>query len=214
MSVMPPVLDAFIQICPPSPTAGGSRLTAVTSAQSCMGALTWAQVATIAAALIGAGGVVLTLLVNAARARREGLANLYGEALAAVAEYLEGPYRILRKDGSAATRFSITSKLSDVKTAIDRHQELLRLHAPTEVSAVFDRYVNVAKQEAGAQMKEAWKKRPVIKDADVNLHQPLPRNLTDAARVDVVLVMQTMLARRWYDVHSRKRYASAVEAAR
>lgn len=159
---------------------------------------TWAQVVPLAAALI-----------NAARARRESLTTLYGDALGAVAEYLEGPYRILRKDGEASTRFAITSKLSDVKTSIDHHQALLRLHADPAVADAYDLFVNAAKAEVGQQMHDAWEASPVTTDAGVNLNVALPREASNKKRDLAVEMMQAHLRRRWYSSVTRERYKKA-----
>lgn len=170
---------------------------------SALGDFTWAQVVTLAAALIAAGGVIITLLFNAAKSRRDALATLYADALGAVAEYLEGPYRILRKDGTATTRVAIASKISDVKTAIDHNQALLRLHARPGVADAYDAFVLAAKQEAGKQMHAAWEAPPVTTDEAVNLNVALPRGESEAARTRLVEVMQTDLHRRWYSPRSR-----------
>lgn len=170
-----------------------------------LGDFTWTQVVTLAGALIAAGGVILTLLVNASRTRRDNLTILYADALGAVAEYLEGPYRILRKDGEKSTRFALTSKMSDVKTAIDHHQALLRLHATFGVADAYDAYVEAAKVEAGEQMHEAWKAAPVTTDEGVNLHVALPRGDSQTARDRLVAAMQADLQRRWYKPKSRTR---------
>jgi hypothetical protein len=167
----------------------------------------------LSGAVIAASAVVLTLLVNAARTRHETWATLYADALGAVAEYLEGPYRILRKDGQASTRLAITSKLSDVKAAIDHSQALLRLHCAGGVADAFDHYVTIAKQEAGQQMHDAWLVDPVTVDAGVNLNVALPRDRSTAARAVLVEVMQARLRRRWYSRSSHTRYTAAVAAA-
>lgn len=177
-----------------------------------LGDFTWAQVAVLAAALIAATGVGATLRVNANNARRQTLTTLYGDALGAVAGYLEGPYRILRKDGEATTRFTLTSGISDVKTSIDHHQALMRLHADPVVADAYDHYVAVAKTEAGVQMHIAWDAPPVKRDTDVNLHTPLPRGATDAALKVVVEVMQAHLRRRWYHAETRRRFNTAARA--
>ena len=138
--------------------AGALRTPERLTSHDGLGAFTWAQVAWCwpprSSPPRGVGA-------DAARQRqqgspREARPTLYGDALGAVSEYLEGPYRILRKDGSAATRFAITSKLSDVKTVIDHHQALMRLHADPGVADAYDLYVNAAKAEAGKQMHDAW----------------------------------------------------------
>lgn len=181
-------------------------------ATSGLGDFTWTQFVTLTGALIAASGVIITLLFNAAKSRRDALATLYADALGAVAEYLEGPYRILRKDGTATTRVAITSKLSDVKTAIDHNQALLRLHADPGVADAYDAFVRAAKDEAGKQMHAAWTADPVTTDEGVNLHVPLPRGNSEAARARLVAVMQADLKRRWYNRGSHSRYDKAVAA--
>ena len=86
-----------------------------------------------------------TLRANAKNARRQTLTTLYGDALGAVSGYLEGPYRVLRKDGEASTRFTLTSGISDLKTTIGHHQALMRLHADPVVADAYDHYVAVAR---------------------------------------------------------------------
>lgn len=188
--------------------AEGAAKGAATS--SGLGAFTWAQVVVLAASLLAAGGVVLTLLVNAASARRQALTTLYGDALGAVAEYLEGPYRILRKTGEPSVRFGISDKLSDTKTAIDHHQALMRLHADPAVADAYDLFVNIAKTEAGKQMHDAWDAPAVTTDSGMNLNDALPRVASDANRALVVEVMQAHLRRRWWRRATRQRFATAV----
>lgn len=62
---------------------------------------TWEQGGTLLAAAVGVGIAVWTYLVTRAAARRDRQANVYAEALRAVEDYLEGPYRIRRRNGSA-----------------------------------------------------------------------------------------------------------------
>lgn len=178
-----------------------------------LGDFTWANVVTLGGAVLAATGVILTLVINAARSRRDDLKTLYADALGAVAEYLEGPYRILRKDGEKSTRFALTSKLSDVKTAVDHNRALLRLHAAPGVADAYDMFVKAAKGEAGKQMHDAWLVPPVTTDGGVNLDVSLPRQNSDAARAQLIEVMQSHLARRAYRPKSRRRYTDAVSAA-
>jgi hypothetical protein len=197
----------------PAPRVAVGPAAVPTTIDKGLGAFTWAQVVTLSGAVIAASAVVLTLLVNAARTRHETWATLYADALGGVAEYLEGPYRILRKDGEASTRLAITSKLSDVKATIDHSQALLRLHCDAGVADAFDHYVTIAKQEAGQQMHDAWLVDPVTSDAGVNLNVALPRDRSAAARSVLVEVMQSHLRRRWYSRSSHTRYEAAVAAA-
>lgn len=167
-----------------------------------------AQTITLTAAIIAVAGVAATILTATSRARREHRAGLYADALSAVGNYLEGPFRIRRKDGSAAHRNMISAGLSDVKATIDHSQALLRLHADRGVADAYDDYVAAAKCEAGKQMHEAWLVTPITEDKEVNLGTPYDRTLSDKYRKQIVDVMQADLARRWW-IPSR-RYSRSV----
>lgn len=171
-----------------------------------------AQTATVIAALIAVLGVVATILTAADRTAREHRTKLYAQALSTVADYLEGPYRIRRKDGTAAHRNAITAALSDVKSAIDHSQELMRLHAPPAVANAFDHYVTAAKLEAGKHMHDAWLLPAIENDADVNLDQPYDRTLSDKYRAHVVSLMQADLARRTWNLARNNDYRQQVRA--
>lgn len=166
-----------------------------------------AQNATLIAAALAVCGVAATILTASARARREHKADLFAQALAAAADYMEGPYRIRRKDGTAAHRNAITAGLSDVKSRIDHSQALLRLHASNEVAAAFDDLVLAAKIEAGAQMHEAWLAPPTETDAQVNLETAYDRTMCEKYRNEAIALMQAELARRWWNIAARARFA-------
>jgi hypothetical protein len=192
------------------PVPGGTSITA--GGDGGLGDFTWTQAVTLAGALIAASMVVLTLIINAARARRDALAALYADALGAVSDYLEGPYRILRKDGTGTTRFAITNQLSDVKSAIDHHQAMLTLQAPPHIANAYDDYVDAAKREAGRQMHDAWLKDPVNTDAGVNLGVSLPRANSVAARDRLCDLMQADQRYRWFKPWSWRQRTRAIDA--
>lgn len=168
-----------------------------------------AQTVTLTAAIIAVLGVAATILTTANRTRREHRAGLYAEALSAVGNYLEGPYRIRRKDGTPAHRNTISAGLSDVKAAIDHSQTLLRLHAPPGVADAYDDYIDAAKREAGQQMHQAWIAPPITCDSEVNLHAAYDRTISARYRRQVVAVMQADLSRRWWK--PTRRYARSVD---
>lgn len=188
-------------------TVSGTDTWVVLATTELLKGWTATQTATLAAALIAVVGVVATILTTAGRARRERKTDLYAQALGGVADYLEGPYRIRRKDGTPAHRNAITAALSDVKSSIDRSQELLRLHAPNGVADVYDHYVLAAKVEAGQQMHDAWIMPSIKKDAEVNLHVSYDRTLSTRYRTQVVKLMQVDLARRRWNPWPLTRYA-------
>lgn len=96
-----------------------------------------------------------------------------------------------------------------MKTGIDHNQALLELHAPPGAADAYDAYVYAARKEAGQQTHEAWKAAPAISDEGVNLHAPLSRGDSQAARHRLLEVMQTDLQRRWYKPNSRSRNVAA-----
>lgn len=183
---------------------------AQTGVHSALGRLmehfTWNEGATLVAALLGAVvtvlGVLMGIAANAGAARRDRRAEVYAEALRAVADYLEGPYRVRRKDGTSERRDVISTHLNDVKTRIDYSKALLELHAPAEVSTAYNAYVAAAVLEAGKQMQDAWLLRPVKKDRQMNLGVPYPRDLSDPLREPVVAAMKRDLKAAWW--HRRR----------
>jgi hypothetical protein len=82
-------------------------------------------------------------------ARRERCAGIYSEALRAVEDYLEAPYLIRRRDGSALTRTALTKHVSDIQSRIAYYSALLQIHAPEKVSLAYNNLVQAARSEAG-----------------------------------------------------------------
>lgn len=160
---------------------------------------TWTNAATIIAAISAALIAALVAVIGYSRQQRAGRraerATRYAEALQAVEDYLEGPYRIRRRDGSPEARARITEAISATKSKINFYLAWLRIDAPTEVAAAYEHYVMTAQREAGPQMTAAWHTRPTRKDGDVPLGKPYPRRLSDAARANVSDAMKQDLDR-------------------
>ena len=91
--------------------------------------LTWDGLAAIIAAVIAALVVVAGYFLQQHFARRERRALIYSEALRAVADYLEAPYLIRRKDGSPETQQRLVSHIGEIQSSIAFYTSLLRLHA-------------------------------------------------------------------------------------
>jgi hypothetical protein len=163
-----------------------------------MGAFTWDHLSTliagIGAALVAAVVAVLGYRAQQGHARDERRAAMYAEALRAVEDYLEGPYRIRRRDGSPEQRAQITTWLSDVKSRISYHRALMDLHAPGGVGQYYDDFVLTAQREAGPQMTAAWSEPPTVDDADVPLGSAYDRSGSDRARRRVVDAMRAELS--------------------
>jgi hypothetical protein len=162
-----------------------------------MGAFTWDDLSTliagIGAALVAAVVAVLGYRAQQGHARDERRAAMYAEALRAVEDYLEGPYRIRRRDGSAEQRAQITTWLSDVKSRINYYEALMDLHAPGDVAAFYTDFVKAAQSEAGTQMTDAWNMPPTTEDAQVPLGQAYDRSGSSRARRLVVDAMRSEL---------------------
>lgn len=156
---------------------------------------TWGNGTTIMAAAIAAFIAVVGYSRQRKAERRAERATLYGNAIAAVENYLEGPYRIHRKDGSKETRFAITSATSDAKSAISLHQALLEMHAPPEVCAAYYAFVDAAIAEAGPQMTAAWMVNAITTDDQVPLGVGYARTDSDAKRATLVTTMKVDLTR-------------------
>jgi hypothetical protein len=150
---------------------------------------TWSEGATIIAAALAAVVAVIGYTVQRKIARRSERADLYGNAIAAVEAYLEGPYRIRRKTDDRGNWFAISSALSDAKTAISHHQALLQMHAPAAVSTAYDAFARAAIIEAGPQMTAAWGRPPIAAETDVPLGTGYDRNASDAKRSLMVNAM-------------------------
>jgi hypothetical protein len=163
----------------------------VTSAGSSgFGAAQWA---TIIAALIAALVVVAGYVLTQAWARRERRARAFADALAAVEEYLEAPYRIRRRPGATPeVRAALATALSDLQARIALHRGWLQVEAPA-VARAYDDLVTAARTEAGTQMAEAWESAPPGSDTDMNLKTAYTHPLADAERARVIATMRQHL---------------------
>ncbi len=121
-------------------------------------------------------------LLNQIWARNERRAKAFADALAAVENYLEMPYRVRRRPASdPETRATLTNQMSDIKAQIAFHQAWLQVEAP-QVAEAYDDLVHAAQEEGGAQMQQAWQEPLRDTDAAMNLGVAYDRSKSDAAR--------------------------------
>ena len=111
----------------------------------------WDHAATLLAALIAVTGVVIGFGVTSTQSRRERRAQTYADAIKAVSEYLEGPYRVARCHNNAAERAAISTDISAIQARIDAHAVLLRLHAHARVADAYDGYVEQRERRRGVR---------------------------------------------------------------
>lgn len=151
-------------------------------------------VATLIVGIVAAVVAVKAYRTQQQETRWQQTARFYADAVQAVEDYMEGPYRIRRKDGSSTARREITQHLSDVKSRISFYTAWMAIYGTTQVRAAYDAFVTAAQREAGPQMTAAWEIPPVKKDKDVPLRtSPLPRTATDVARTHLLAVLKADL---------------------
>ena len=95
---------------------------------------TWQQTAALLAGGIAVAGAVITATItyglNQRAARRERQANAFAEALQAIEDYAEMPYRIRRRLGTHGARHELTEQISQIQSRIAFHQAWLSLETP------------------------------------------------------------------------------------
>jgi hypothetical protein len=162
-------------------------------------AWTWAQTTALLAGVIAvAGGLVsvaLTYNLNQRAARRERQTNVFAEALSAIEDYAELPYRILRRPGTPGVRHELTEQISQIQSRIAFHQAWLSIETP-RVARSYEALVLAAKKQAGNQMKQAWSEPATIKDSQVSLGTGFSRDEINAARERCIAAMREALGRR------------------
>ncbi|MFI7553850.1 hypothetical protein ACIBQ2_29420 [Micromonospora sediminimaris] len=161
---------------------------------------TAAQTAIVIVAVIAIlGGVVsasITYTLNQRVARRERQAKAFAEALNAVEDYAEMPYRIRRRRDTPEARYDLTDEVSKIQSRLAYHQALLQIEA-SEVAASYVALVRATKIQAGGQMQQAWQQPLLTTDAEMNLQVRYPRDQIDAARGACIETMRAALRRHW-----------------
>lgn len=149
--------------------------------------------ATVLAAIIAAVVVVAGYVVQQRKARSDRRARTYAEAIRAVHDYLEAPYLVVRRDGSAAARVAISSTISEIQSRLRFYESLLSIQAPPQVADAFRELVMNARIEAGGQMTEAWQRRPLHRDSRAPRGQALKHPLSDAGMKKALASMRADL---------------------
>jgi hypothetical protein len=125
--------------------------------------------------------------------RRQERAKAYAEALRAVEDYLETPYRVRRRDGSAAVRWELTKAVSEIQSRISFYKGWLQINAPKKVYDAYVAFDKAARIEAGGQMTAAWNGPATKKDRQVPVGERLRQPQSDAAREVVLKAMKDCL---------------------
>jgi hypothetical protein len=163
----------------------------------------WAQatalivpVITVVGAVIG---VVVTYTLNQRTGRRERQARAFAEALTAIEDYANMPYRIRRRQPEA--RHEISVELDKIQSRVAFQHAWLQIEAP-EVAAAYDHLIRAARSEAGEQMKQAWAQPPPKSDEEMSLGGAYPRAKIDAARSSCITAMCIALGQRRVEIQT------------
>jgi hypothetical protein len=160
--------------------------------------LSVSQIVVLLVPIVAGSFLLAGYLLNQIWARNERRAKAFAEALAAVENYLEMPYRVRRRAASdPEVRATLTNQMSDIKAQIAFHQAWLQVEAPN-VAEAYDALVRAAQEEGGAQMQEAWKEPVRDTDAAMNVGVAYDRSKSDAARTRTLEQMREQLSfPRW-----------------
>jgi hypothetical protein len=158
-----------------------------------LAALGPAQYAVLAAAVIAGMVALAGYLLTQWQAQRDRKLKVFADALAAVAEYEELPYRIRRRSASEGPiRAEIANRISDVQVRIAFHLAWLEIESPA-VAEAYRALVDAARQEAGAHMKAAWNEPVLSEDAAMSLGIAYACPDTPAARERCIAAMRDHL---------------------
>ncbi|MFG1928943.1 hypothetical protein [Cryptosporangium sp. NPDC048952] len=137
------------------------------------------------------GGALVAAMVyhlNQRAARRERRAKAFADALNAIEDYAEMPYRIRRRCPGAEVRQQLTVEFCRIKSRIRFHEAWLRIEAPEVVDA-YENFERTARQQSGPNASHAWTLPPIEDDAGMNLGCGYPRDQIDRARDECVAAM-------------------------
>lgn len=106
-------------------------------------------------------------------ARSERRSRIHAEAIQAVHDYLEAPYRVRRRDGSPEARMALVGIVSDIQSRLRYYDALLRLESTTAVADTYADAVAAARREAGKAITDAWNSAPTKRDEDVPIGEKI-----------------------------------------
>ncbi len=131
----------------------------IVSAAEAASGWSWAQTTALTVPVIALLGVYITYTLNQRAVRRERRSKTFAEALTAVEEYLEMPYRIRRRPDLPEARRELTDEVSSILARMAFHQAWLQIEA-SSVAGPYATLVATARAEAGVQMSVAWLQAP------------------------------------------------------
>ena len=139
--------------------------------------------ATILGALLAAVAALTGYALTQAWNRRERRARTYAEALAAIREYQELPYRIYRRQASdAATREALGQMLSDAAGKVRFYMATLEMESLLAARAYGD--LRNQTRRRGALLRDwAWQQPLIDNDSAMALNPPFHHDNDDEERL-------------------------------
>ncbi|MEU6326749.1 hypothetical protein ABZ851_05590 [Streptomyces sp. NPDC047049] len=164
----------------------------IVSAAERSSAWSWAQTTALIVPFVALLGVYVTYALNQRSVRRERRSKTFAEALTAVEEYLEMPYRIRRRPDLPEVRRELTDEVSSILARMAFHQAWLQIEA-SSVAGPYAALVATARAEAGVQMSVAWLHPPITSDNGMNLGTAYSRDRSNAAKTTCIAAMRRHL---------------------
>ncbi|MFJ4175384.1 hypothetical protein [Microbacterium sp. NPDC089696] len=137
--------------------------------------------ATIMAAFIAAVIAVGGYIWQQRHTRADKRAVMYSEALRAVEDYAEAPFRVRRRQGKDA-RATVSTQISEIQSRLALSAALLTISTNTHIATAFDNLVTITKKTAGQAMTDAWKSRRLRRDSEIPCPSPYDRSAILKAR--------------------------------
>jgi hypothetical protein len=158
----------------------------------------WAQTVALVTPIIAFLGALTTVAItyglNQRASRRERQAKAFAEALATVEDFAQMPYRIRRRPDTLEARHEISAELDRIQCRIAFHQAWLHIEA-AEVGPTYDLLIRAARDDAGREMRAAWKRAAPTSDEQMALVGAYSRDRLDEARNQCIAVMRAALGR-------------------
>ena len=119
--------------------------------------------------ILAAVVAILSYTITNAMNRTERRSKTYADAMLALVQFQNLPFRIRRRsDSSDATRTVVGHRIRDVQEALFYHTVLLRLDSPS-VGTAFAVLVEKTREKGVRYRHDAWTSPPATSDADMSL---------------------------------------------
>lgn len=118
---------------------------------------------------------------------------VFAEALVAIEQYGEVPWRIRRRpDSTPDTRLRLSDAVHEIQEELMYYEGLLSMESPT-VGSAYAALVATIKTEAGPAISESWSSPPIEKDEGMSGQIKFDTTATAQARRDYIQAVRRYL---------------------